>query len=30
VYDHVAGAKNAPEPETDPRFTDSINRVEDP
>jgi hypothetical protein len=26
----VAGAKNAPEPETDPRFTDSINRVEDP
>lgn len=30
VYDHVAGAKNAPEPEMDPRFTDSINGVEDP
>ena len=30
VYDHVAGAKNAPAPEVDPRFTDSINRVEDP
>jgi len=30
VYDHVAGAKNAPAPEIDPRFTDSINGVEDP
>jgi GTP-binding protein len=30
VYDHVAGSKNAPAPEMDPRFTDSINGVEDP
>jgi GTP-binding protein len=30
VYDHVAGAKNAPAPDVDPRFTDSINGVEDP
>jgi GTP-binding protein len=30
VFDHVAGVKNAPAPEMDPRFTDSINGVEDP
>lgn len=30
VYDHVACVKNTPVPDIDPRFTDSINGVEEP
>jgi GTP-binding protein len=30
VYDHVACVKNTPMPDIDPRFTDSINGVEEP
>jgi GTP-binding protein len=30
VYDHVACVKNTPVPDIDPRFTDSINGIEEP